>query len=83
MQTLSSLPDLANSFKLVKISIALEDITEAKGGMIAAAIQSGLRNRNIKGVVKMLRSMYADNDKMILYILGNDLTNDVLTVCID
>lgn len=72
--------DLNNSFQLLKIAERLETITDQKGGLIAAAIQSGLRNRNIKGVVKMLVSMHHDNDKMIEQILGTDLLNDVLTV---
>lgn len=77
---LKSLPDLGNSAKLLKISVELENVTEQKGGMIAAAIQSGLRNRNIKGVVKMLRSMYEDNQSCIRDILGTDLLKAVLTV---
>ena len=77
---LKQLPDLGNAAKLLKISCSLEDITEAKGGMIAMAIQTGLRERNIKGVVKMLRSMYEDNNRCILDILGTDLLNDILNV---
>lgn len=77
---LKQLPDLGNAAKLLKISVQLEGITDQKGGMIAAAIQSGLRNRNLKGVVKMLRSMHQDNEKCIAGILGTDLLNDILTV---
>lgn len=72
--------NLDNSFQLLKISEKLETITDAKGGLIAAAIQTGLRNRNIKGVVNMILSMATDNEKMILDIIGKELLHDIQNV---
>ena len=72
--------NLNNSFQLLKISTELETIDFEKAGMIGAAIHSGLRNKNIKGVVKMISSMATDNEKMILDIVGKDLLNDIKTV---
>lgn len=78
MKTICKLPDLANSFKLLKISVELEGIKD--GGIIGIAIQCNLKNGNLGEVIKMIRESAADNRKMMEDIVGEKLLMDIETV---
>lgn len=78
MKNLSTFPDLGNSAKLLKISVSLEGVKDA--GLIGAAIYKGLRDGQVKELVKMLREMHEDNPGLVGEILGKELLNDILTV---
>lgn len=79
MKTYNSFPDLANSFKLLKISVELESTVD-KGGIIGMAINNGLRDKKIKQTIQMIRECHEDNKKMIEEIIPGELLNDILTV---
>ena len=76
MPQLRELPDLAHSFKLLKISIELEG---SKGDSIFAhAIREGLRKpKNLKPVIQMIKDQANDNPELVSDIIGENLLNDI------
>jgi hypothetical protein len=79
---MQNLPDLSNSAKLLTISVRLEESVK-RNDMISAAIYTGLRNKQLRQVIKMIRSMAEDNEQMIGQIIGDDLLNDIKGVDIE
>ena len=81
MAQLRELPNLAHSFKLLKISIELED---AQGDSIFAhSIREGLRKpKNLLPVIKMVKDQAKDNPKLVSDIIGENLLNDIQKITI-
>lgn len=77
MTQLRELPNLADAFKLLKISIELENVPD--NTIMGAAILKGVRDGKVKQVVQMIKDQAADNRSGMVEILGESLMNDIET----
>ncbi len=75
---LPTFPDLANSAKLLKISVELEAVPEDT--IFGVAIKNGLKEKKLKQVIKMIREQSNDNYLMLRNIVGKSLMEDIETV---
>jgi hypothetical protein len=82
MKTIStSFPDLGNSMALFYISTELENVAVNEDlGLIAQGVDDGLRKGNLKSVIRMLRSVHADNPNLLPPHIKPELLNKILTV---
>lgn len=81
MKTLSKLPDLANSARLLKISLDLEDIKE--DNIFGYSIKKALREKkDLRGILQMIREQYQDNPDLLNKIMGQRLMEDINKVII-
>jgi hypothetical protein len=78
MKNIKSFPDLANSARLIKISVELEDVPDTS--VMGMAIQIGLREDRLRDVIKMIQSQAGDNRPLMVEIVGEDLLKAIENV---
>jgi hypothetical protein len=83
METLTKLPDLALSFKLLKLSLDIENKAnmEAEKSILGYAIAKAYRDKvNYKQIINTLKSQSEDNFDTVSDIFGEDLTKRILEI---
>lgn len=78
MLKIGELPDLANSFKLLKISCDLEDVLP--DSVLGIAIHEGLKRKALKEIITMVKEQGRDNRKMVVDIIGEELMKQIETL---
>lgn len=73
--TLTSLPNLASSFGLLKLSIDLMNINH--DSIFAESVRQGAKD-NLRETIQMIKDQAADNYPLTCDIIGYELLNRVM-----
>jgi hypothetical protein len=75
----TNLPDLAKSFKILSISVRLEDVNPET--FLGYAIRLALKKKELKKAMQMIVDNARDNRELTIEIVGEDLLKDIESVC--
>ncbi len=76
MKTITKLPDLAKSAKLLKFSVELENVSPHT--LLGMSILSSLKKGKIKETINMIKSMAQDNYRIMSEVVGEPLLKEIM-----
>ena len=78
MSTICRLPDLAKTFKMMKIIDQLPTKADHNTLFGASIINACLTKQQPAEIIKMIRQSAEDNYSLVAAVIGEDLTNEII-----